>query len=188
MAQEPKPTRHRGRAAANGDKRGTAPGEGTHAGLHGGVIGQPPHVPTAEGRQLVQENFAIKGRRWCAIQLGCSPDTITRHYTSEIEISNAEACAQVGSSLFTKAIAGDGASQRFFLITKGKGEWSPKIQHEHTGAGGGPIRTVDLTPFLKGKSDAELAIIESFLEQLATEGGAGLDAGDLGVAEAGSDS
>lgn len=166
------------------DRRGSLAGEATTAQAHGGVIGQAPHVPTVETRQLVRDNFAIKGRRWCSIQVGCSPETITRHYREEIEISNAIACGEIGQSLYDKAKAGDGASQRFFLITKGKGDWSPKIQHEHTGAGGGPIAVVDLAPFLDGKSDAELAIIERFLEQLASAGGVGVDARDLGVAEA----
>lgn len=170
------------------DRRGAGPGEPTMPQPHGGAIGIPPHEPTPETRQLVRENFAIKGRRWCAIQIGCSVSTLTRHYGHEIEISNAEACAVIGSSLYEKAKGGDGASQRFFLITRGKGEWSPKIQHEHTGAGGGPIQTVDLSPFLEGKTDAELAILERFLEQLAAAGGVGVDARDLGVAEAGTGS
>lgn len=167
------------------DRRGTAPGTGTHAGWGGGgLIGQPPHEPTDETRAIVRENFAVNGRTWCAIQIGCSVDTVSRHYKPEIEISNATACALVATAQFKKAIEGDGASQRFFLITRGKGEWSPKIKHEHTGADGGPIHTVNITPFLEGKTDEQLAFIEQLLEQIAASGGTGIDASDLGISEA----
>jgi hypothetical protein len=187
MADNPKkPRRDTARfKVRDDDRRGSLPGKATTPQPHGGVIGQAPHIPTDETRKLVRENFAIKGSRWCAIQIGVCVDTITNRYKEEIAISNAVACAEIGQSLYDKAKGGDGASQRFFLITKGKGDWSPKIKHEHTGAGGGPIRTIDLTEYLKGKSDDELAILEQFLEQLAAAGGSGVDAGDLGVAEAG---
>lgn len=154
-------------------------------GAQPGHFGVQPYARTDEAAAFVREHACKKGQRYTAIKLGISVDTLKRHYRPEIDLAKAEACAEIGTSLFEKALAGDGASQRFFLITQGSGEWSPKVKHEHSGPDGGPIATVDLNPFLKGKSDDEAAIIEQFLEQLLAAGGGGDDAGYSGVAEAG---
>lgn len=184
MAEQEKQGEPRRRRAA--PKAKPEPKEKTWIrGAKPGERGVAPYVRTEEAAAFVREHACKKGRVWTAIQLGISIDTLRRHYRAEVEAAKADACAQIGVSLFEKALAGDGASQRFFLITQGAGEWSPKVKHEHSGPGGGPIATVDLSEHLKDKDDAELAIIERFLEQLAASGGAGDDAGDLGLPEAG---
>lgn len=149
---------------------------------HGGAIGNPPHVPTDITRRFVVEHAAMRGQVWTAIQIGIDRKTLWRHYTPEIQQSKANACAAIGASLFQKALAGDGASQRFFLITQGGGDWSPKVKHEHSGPGGGPMQSVDLTRFLEGMSDEQLAQYQQFLEALAAAGGLDIPGGNSGIA------
>lgn len=172
--------------------QGCPPGEGTITPEHGGRIGNPPYVPTDDDRAFVIEHASVKGQLWTAIQLGINKSTLQVHYKHEIQIAKANACANVGASLYEKAVKGDGASMRFFLITQGGGDWSPRIKHEHTGAGGGPVQTanIDLTEFLKGKSKDELAQFDGILGQLLASAGASLDPGDLGgtPADQGADS
>jgi hypothetical protein len=166
------------------NSRGTPPGEGTVKPAHGGTIGNPPFVPNDEQRAFVRENACLKGALWTALQIGISRSALYVHFKEEIAAAKADACAEIGMSLFAKAKSGDGASQRFFLVTQGGGDWSPKVKHEHSGLDGGPIQTVnvDLTEFLAGKTEAELAIAENLLTQLlgAATGGDGIASGDLG--------
>ncbi len=166
------------------NSQGCPPGEGTIKPAHGGAIGNPPYAPTDDDRAFVIENASVKGQLWTAIQLGINRSTLKVHFKHEIEIAKSNACAAVGSSLYQKAVAGDGASMRFFLITQGGGDWSPRIKHEHTGADGGPMQTanIDLTEFLKGKSKDELARADELLGQLLASAGASIDTGDLGSA------
>lgn len=164
---------------------GCPPGEGTVETKSGGMIGNPPYVPTDMERRFVVEHACKKGRVWTAVQLGIDRATLYRHYKAEIEQSKANACAMIGSSLFEKALAGDGASQRFFLITQGNGEWSPKVKHEHSGPDGGPMRHVDLTSILEGKTDDEIRSIVAALELIASAGGGDIAGGYSGIDPAG---
>lgn len=145
---------------------------------HGGRIGNPPYVPTDDDREFVVQNAAKRGYLWTALQLGISKTTLHQHFRTELDMSNANACAEIGQSLYQKAIDGDGASQRFFLITRGKGEWSPKVKHEHSGPDGGPMQSVDLTAMLEGKTDDELRSILAALELLSASGGGDITGSD----------
>jgi hypothetical protein len=62
-------------------------------------------------------------------------------------------------------------------MTVGKGLWSPKQTHEHSGPGGAAIN-VDLSSFLNGKSEEDLARIEELLGQIAATAGVVESGGD----------
>jgi hypothetical protein len=147
--------------------------DATQFGSVGGRIGKPAYIPTEEDRAFVIESACLKGRVWTARQLGIAMSTLFKHYKEEIDQSKAEACALIGPSLFQKALAGDGASQRFFLVTQGGGDWSPKMKHEHSGPGGQGIPMKhDFSPLVRGKTIGELSILESLVEGLIASGAA----------------
>lgn len=157
------------------DARGTPPGKGTMPGGHGGRIGNPPHVPTDELRLQVKTLAKVTSKEAIAATIGVSVATLHRHYRAELDDGLNEAVATVGAKLLGKALEGNLTAMIFFLKTRGKGAYSQRI--EHTGADGGPLRHVDLSGFLAGKSDDELAALLPLLEQLAAAAGTGDESG-----------
>lgn len=171
-------------APARKDRRGCPPGAGTVAGAGdggGGVIGNPPYIPTAESRDKVRLYAKVMSWEMIAEALDVSLATAKRHYAKEYQEGRREAIAAVGGKLLSKALAGHPASMIFYLRTQGK--WNVRV--EHTGPDGGPMQHIDLSRALDGKTEEELAVIESFLGQLVATGGAGLEGDDDGGAAPG---
>jgi hypothetical protein len=148
--------------------------KGTIAGAPTGSIGQAPYEPTERDREFVRENVWFIGQEATAKRLGISTKTLQRHFRAEIDDCETEFERQLGETAMQKALKGDGPMIRFLLATRFKGRWSPKIQHRHTGADGGVIRTVDLGPLIEGKTEEELrqidAILDSFANQIGADG------------------
>lgn len=162
------------------DNRGCPPGGATIPQPNGSAIGNPPFVATDEQREMVRREVWHHGQRYMAYKMGISEDTLSRHFAKEITEAKGEMLAAVSSVLMKKVLAGDGPSIRFWLITQGEGMWSPKIKHQHTGKDEGPIRTLDMSRFLEGKSEAELGIIAQILDELAAVGGIDIPGNDYG--------
>lgn len=139
------------------DRRGAKPGQ----------RGQQPFVATDEQRANVRSWIKVTSADVIAAKLGISRDTLDRHFKTELQEGRFEAVAHIGGKLIERAMRGDKTCMIFYLRTQGK--WSTRI--EHTGPDGGPLRTVDLTRFLEGKTEEELALIEPFLEQLLAAAG-----------------
>jgi AraC-like DNA-binding protein len=146
--------------------------QGTKSGEPAGSIGQAPYVPTERDREFVRQKVWFIGQEATAKRLGISSRTLQRHFKPEIEDCETDLEEKLGKTAVQKAINGDGPMLRFLLATRFKGRWSPKIQHQHTGADGGPIRTVDLAPLIEGKSEEELKALDELLDSLAAETGA----------------
>lgn len=152
---------------------GCPPGAGTIPGGRGGKIGNPPFEPTQEQREQVLAEAVHWGHTALARRMGIDHKTLIKHFREELDMAAEQMVADVSAKLYEKAMAGDGANQRFILERVGKGIWLPKQLHEHTGPGGEPIK-VDLTSFLEGKTEEELARIKSLIVELASAGGIAL--------------
>jgi hypothetical protein len=155
--------------------RGTPPGKGVLVMPHGGRIGMPPFVKTPEqaarARQLAKA-FPPAGERHIARLMGIGYQTLRRHFADDLELGRAEMLAAVGAQMVNRAIdanatdsegkpivKGDLDAQKFILARLGG--WSTKV--EHSGAGGGPIRTFDLSNLSDDQKDALLPIIDQLL-------------------------
>lgn len=162
-----------------------------------GRNGQPPHIPTDDNRQKVRTFAKVINQKAIAILLGVSEDTIQRHYRKEFDEGRAEAVARLGKDLLTSALSGNRRDRIKYLETQGaKYGWSRKL--EISGADGGPVQLIDLTPQLQGMTDdqisAAIPIIEGLLTGLSDDGvpsydatGAGADEGGAGPQGAGQD-
>ena len=159
------------------DQRGTPKGAGVIRPEHGGQIGNPPFVPTQEQRDNVSAWVKVTSADVIAGQLGISRDTLDRHFKTELSLGRFQAVAKVGTKLLEKALQGNMTAMIFYLKTQGK--WSQRL--ELSGPGGGAIPTVDLSNFLAGKSDEELAVLEPLLEQLLIASGLELGQDDAGL-------
>lgn len=149
------------------DKRGARPGH----------YGQAPFIPTDQQRSDVRTWVKITNADTIAAKLGISRDTLDRHFKAELADGRFEAVAHIGGKLIERAMRGDKTCMIFYLRTQGK--WNTRV--ELTGADGGPLRSIDLTQFLAGKTEEELALIEPFIAQLLASGGGDGDQGDAGV-------
>lgn len=100
---------------------------------------------TADQRKLVELYTALGNtQEQVALLLGVSIDTLQRHFRDELNTGALRANAMIGGKLFNKALAGDNASIFFWLKTRARWRESAQ-QHEHSGPGGLPIETMDLT-------------------------------------------
>lgn len=147
------------------DRRGCPPGQGVIVGP--GRIGNPPHVPTDENRSKVRTLAKVCGQDLCAQAMGFSTDTLQRHYLEDFHAGKQQAIQAVGAKLLERALNGHTAEMIFYLKTHAG--WTTRV--ELSGPGGGPIRTVDLSAFLAGKNEEELAQVESVLSALLAAGG-----------------
>lgn len=154
------------------DRRGASPG----------VFSQQPFTPTDEQRREVETMAKVADEKTIATMLGVSVDTLIRHFRHELDRGQAQAVVTVGGKLLQKALNGHSPSINFYLATRGKGAYSRRV--EVTGRDGGAFRHVDLSRFLEGKTEDELALLEPLIEQLiAASGGDGLEGdADLGAA------
>ena len=73
--------------------------------------GRPPHEPTAELRERVEtlSGYGVAQEDIAAI-CGFSVEVLSKHYRAEWDAGKAKANAQVGQSLFQKAVGGDVAA------------------------------------------------------------------------------
>lgn len=102
---------------------------------------RPPHMPTKEGRTLVQVMSATGfPQPQIAEQLGIDAKTLRKHYREELSNGKVSANAMIARSLFRKA-TGDGpqsvAAAIFWLKTQAGWRETPieisgKVDHTHT--------------------------------------------------------
>jgi len=96
---------------------------GTRKGHNGG--GWPAHAPTDETRQKVRLWAAVgTTQEVIASELKISVDTLAKYYRDELDEASSEGVANVASTLYSKAMAGDVTSMIFYLKTRGR--WSEK--------------------------------------------------------------
>lgn len=161
---------------------------------HGGRIGQAPFVPTAAQRHRARQlakSFPIAGERRIAVLMGIGYQTLRRHFADDMELGRAEMLAAIGAQMVNRAmdanamgpdgtpvVKGDLDAQKYVLARIG--DWSTKV--EHSGPGGGPIRTFDLSGLSKEQKLALLPVIDQLLASAPEEGE--FEEVDLGVSDA----
>jgi hypothetical protein len=158
------------------ERRGCPAGGGTLTPAHGGRIGNPPYQRDEEVAREVRTLAKVLSQEMIAEQLGIHRSTLAAHYGPEVRAGKREAIAALGAMVLKKALAGDRILAMFYLKTQGK--WNTRV--ELTGAGGGPIKTLDLSRY----TDDQLALLEPILEQLAADGIPDLEGIDFGGAGA----
>jgi len=68
---------------------------------------------------------------------GISLDTLRAHFSAELQSGKAKANAQIGKTLFSKAMAGDTTAAIWWSKTQMR--WAETQKHELTGADGAPL-------------------------------------------------
>ena len=94
--------------------------------------GRPKRTFTAEDRFLVKA-WARVGtpQEVIASELGCTVPTLIKNFKQEIDQPLAKGVAEVGGTLYAKAVMGDTSSAIFYLKTKGR--WKePQAGDEET--------------------------------------------------------
>jgi hypothetical protein len=93
---------------------------------------QPPHKPTPDLRRQVESasGFGLPQEQIAAL-IGIDPKTLRKYYEAEMEQGKAKANAQVGQSLFKKAVGGDTAAAIWW--TKSQMRWSETNKVIHGG-------------------------------------------------------
>jgi hypothetical protein len=93
------------------------------------------YEPTTESRKLVQVHATI-GTQQAVIAdiLGIDAKTLRKHYREELDQSMAQANAQIGGALFSKAKGGDTAAMIFWMKTRAG--WREKQEVDHTSSDG----------------------------------------------------
>ena len=175
------------------DRRGCPPGGGIIEaqplpGARPGLIGNPPHVVTEELREKVRLFASVLNQEGVALRCGISADTLQRHYLEDYRSGKLEAVADVATGVLKRALEGSIPDSFYFLKTQGR-DFGYANRMELTGAGGGPVQTVNIQALLIGKTDQELAFLEQFLTALLPPaGGAGEPGFDPARALAGPES
>lgn len=96
---------------------------GIRKGHNGG--GWPAHEPTEDLREKVRMWAAVgTTQEVIASELKISVDTLAKYYRDELDEATNRGVANVASTLYAKAIAGDVTSMIFYLKTRGR--WSEK--------------------------------------------------------------
>lgn len=110
---------------------------------HGGAregAGRPPFVPTDEERKQVETlaGYGVPQEQISAlIREGIHLDTLKEHFQAELIAGKAKANAQVGQTLFQKAVGGDTAAAIWWSKTQMR--WAETQKHELTGENGKPL-------------------------------------------------
>jgi len=81
------------------------------------------------------------------IRDGIDADTLRKHFANELQSGKAKANAQVGKTLFQKAMGGDTTAMIWWSKTQMR--WSETQKHEVTGAEGAPLLTGIQVSFVK---------------------------------------
>lgn len=103
-------------------------------------------TPTDEERNRIKLYIGLGlTQEQCAVLIGQSVDSLSRHCRKELDQGKAEILAKVAGNLVQKALAGDTASTIFYLKTQGG--WRERVDHTHADPNGGPVQFVirDLT-------------------------------------------
>lgn len=120
-------------------------GRKTNGGARPGA-GRPAFVPTDAERKQVEafsgyglpiEQIAV------LVRDGIHIDTLRSHFATELQSGKAKANAQVGKTLFQKAMGGDTTAMIWWSKTQMR--WAETQKHEVSGADGGPleIKTIE---------------------------------------------
>jgi hypothetical protein len=110
--------------------------------------GRPAFKPTDSERKQVEamsgyglpiEQIAV------LVRDGIHVDTLRAHFATELQSGKAKANAQVGKTLFQKAMGGDTTAMIWWSKTQMR--WKEVQQHEITGKDGAPIQvaTIDVS-------------------------------------------
>jgi len=97
-------------------------------------------VPTDEERKLAESmaGYGVPHENIAAlIRGGIDSDTLKKHFKTELAQGKAKANAQIGKTLFQKAIGGDTTAAIWW--TKSQMKWSETVKQEVTGADGVPL-------------------------------------------------
>jgi hypothetical protein len=131
-------------------------------------VGRPAFEPTQEQRTLVESlvAYGIPYLEICRLVINPQTDrpidtkTLMLHFRDELDVGATKANAKVAESLYTQALAGNMTAAIWW--TKTRMGWKETIRSEHTGADGGPMRTVQEFDLSK-LSDDQLVALESIL-------------------------
>jgi hypothetical protein len=102
--------------------------------------GRMPFEPTDAERKQVE---ALSGYGLPIEQIamlirdGIDADTLRKHFSSELVSGKSKANAQIGRTLFQKAMGGDTTAMIWWSKTQMR--WSETQRHELTGADGAPL-------------------------------------------------
>ena len=100
--------------------------------------GNKAYVVTEENRRIVQMMTAAGvTQEGIALCIGCSIDTLERHFRRELDTAVDELNTKVAGSLLKSALGGNTAAQIFWLKTRAR--WRETDRIEHTGADGSPL-------------------------------------------------
>ena len=104
--------------------------------------GRPAFVPTDAERKQVEalSGYGIPQEQIAMlVRDGIHLETLKTHFAQQLGTGKAKANAQVGKTLFNRAIGGDTTAMIWWSKTQMK--WTEVQRHELTGADGGPIQT-----------------------------------------------
>lgn len=108
--------------------------------------GRPQFVPTDQERKQVEalSGYGLPQKQIAAlIRDGIDSNTLDKHFRKELDTGIAKANAQVGKTLFQKAVGGDTASCIWW--SKAQMRWAETVKQEHTGPEGAALIPPSLT-------------------------------------------
>lgn len=119
-----------------------APTKGKVGGARPGA-GRPAFVPTESERRQVEalSGFGVPFEQIAAlVRDGIHVDTLRVHFGDELVNGKAKANAQIGKSIFQKAMAGDTTAAIWW--SKAQMGWKETSRQEISGNNGGPIQII----------------------------------------------
>jgi len=104
----------------------------------------PRYKPTEERRTEVLAYAAVGvPHAQIALLIGVNLRTLYKYYRHELDLGKARANYHIGKTLYSQAIKGNITAAIFWA--KAQMGWREKQVIEHTGEGGGPVRTATVT-------------------------------------------
>lgn len=104
--------------------------------------GRPAYVPTDADRKQVEamSGYGVPIEQIAAVTMGgISMETLYVHFRDELIAGKAKINAKIGQTLAQKALGGDTAAMIWW--SKSQMRFKEKVELEHTGADGGPIKS-----------------------------------------------